>query len=144
MLAAALLISIYNILQRGLFRGFGAIQMTAYSFFAGTLLLLPFLSKAAGQLRNAPGEQLALVFFLGVCPSAIAYLAWAKALSIAPKTSRVTNYMFLTPFPALIWDYFVSGELPGAGTFAGGGVDPCGPVSVRGFRKPENFDGINC
>lgn len=122
MLLAALLISIYNILQRSLSRRFTPLLVTAYSFFAGAALLMPFLPEAVRQLGAAPPGQAALVLFLGAGPSAAAYLLWTKALSIAPKTSSVSNYMFLTPFLALLLEYAVTGKLPGAATFAGGGV----------------------
>lgn len=121
-LAAALLISVYSILQRSLTRQFEPLLITAYSFFAGTLLLTPFLPDAAAQIYHAPAAQIWLLIFLGACPSALAYLFWAKALAIAPNTSNVSNYMFLTPFLALLMEYLVTNELPGMATFAGGGV----------------------
>lgn len=86
------------------------------------LLLVPFLPEAAMQIADAPAMQIWLVVFLGICPSAVAYLFWARALSLAPSTSNVSNYMFLTPFLALLLEYAVTGELPGAATFAGGGI----------------------
>lgn len=122
MLAAALLISSYNILQRSLTKQFEPLLVTAYSFFAGTALLFPFLSGAMEQVQSAQTAQIWLVIFLGVCPSALAYLFWAKALALAPSTGSVSNYMFLTPFLALVLEYTVTGELPGIATFVGGGI----------------------
>lgn len=122
MLAAAFLISVYNILQRALSRDYAPLAITAYSFFAGTLLLLPFAGGTAAQLASAPTGNILLACFLGVFPSAIAYLLWAKAIALAPRTSGVSNYMFLTPFLALLLDYAVTGNLPATATFAGGGI----------------------
>ncbi|OXS28979.1 MAG: hypothetical protein BCS36_09610 [Desulfovibrio sp. MES5] len=121
-LLAALLVSLYNILQRGLSRKYGALQITAWSFFTGTALLLYFLPDALDQVRVAPARALLLLCFLGVFPSAAAYLCWGKALSLAPRTSLVTNYMFLTSFLALLLEYVVTGGLPGLSTFVGGGI----------------------
>lgn len=120
MFGAALCISIYNVLQRLLPRQCGALPATAWSFAAGTVLLLPFLPEAAAQIRHSSYEGVALVLFLGICPSAAAYLAWAKAVSLAPKVSAATNYMFLTPFLALLLEWLLMGTLPDAGTFIGG------------------------
>lgn len=122
MLGAAFLISSYNIAQRWLGRRYAPLQITAYSFFFGTVLLLGFLPKALEQVPAAPWPQIGLVCFLGVFPSALAYLFWSKALALAPKTSQVTNYMFVTPFLALGLEYIVMGALPGSGTFVGGAV----------------------
>lgn len=122
MLTAATLISIYNILQRSLSRKFEPLIITAYSFFAGTILLTPFSHEAFVQIIKASFPQFCLVIFLGMLPSAIAYLFWAKALSLSPDTSNVSNYMFLTPFLALLLEYVVTGTVPGLATFIGGGV----------------------
>ncbi len=122
MLGAAVLISIYNVLQRGLARRYNPLQITAYSFFFGSLMLLGFLPEASAELQAAPLRQVGLVVFLGIFPSAVAYVAWSKALAITAKTSSVTNYMFLTPFLALLLEYAVMGAWPGTATFAGGGV----------------------
>lgn len=122
MLAAAFCISAYNVMQRLLAKRFEPLIITAYSFFAGTLLLAPFTSVAVEQLGAASASHLWLVIFLGACPSALAYVLWAKALSLAPTTGNVSNYMFMTPFLALLLEYGVTNSLPGFATFAGGGI----------------------
>ncbi|MCC8194687.1 MAG: DMT family transporter, partial [Deltaproteobacteria bacterium] len=50
MLLAAVCISAHNILQRGLTPRYGSLRVTAYGFFAGALLLSPFLPEAAAQV----------------------------------------------------------------------------------------------
>jgi Predicted permease, DMT superfamily len=122
MLAASLLISLYNILQRRLAQRFNSLQITAYSFCTGSVLLLFALPEAAAQAADAPPLQILMVCFLGVFPSAAAYMLWARALALAPATSQVTNFMFLTPFLALMLDYAVTGMVPDAATCVGGGV----------------------
>lgn len=122
MLLAALLISLYNIMQRRLSRRYGALQITACSFLAGALLLAWLFPETLKELRAAPASQLAVALFLGVFPSALAYLLWARALACAPQTGTVTNYMYLTPFLALLLEYVVIADLPGPGTFIGGGI----------------------
>ena len=121
-LVAALLVSLYNILQRSLTGSFEPLVVTAYSFFAGTFLLLPFAAGALEEVCGASASQIWLAVFLGTCPSAIAYLLWAKALSLAPSTGNVSNAMFLTPFLALLLEYGVTGDVPGPETFVGGGI----------------------
>lgn len=121
-LVAALLISLYNITQRMLARHYGAVRIAAWSFFAGTLFLLFCLPETVAEVRTAPAEALWLALFLGIFPSAAAYMLWTKALSLAPRTSLVTNYMFLTPFLAMLLDFVATGGLPDAWTFAGGAV----------------------
>ena len=121
-LVAAALVSLYNLVQRTLARHYGAVQIAAWSFFAGTLFLLYCLPQTVAELRAAPTSALWLALFLGIFPSAAAYLLWTRALSLAPRTSLVTNYMFLTPFLSMLLDFAVTGGLPGASTFWGGGI----------------------
>lgn len=121
-LAAAFSMACYNIVQRMLSRRYAPLQITAYTFFAGTLMLTPFMPEAFAELARGPASLLAVVVFLGVFPSAISYLLWGKALSIAPKTSHVSNYMFLTPVLALLFEFAIEARFPDAGTLVGGAV----------------------
>ena len=122
MLGAAFLISVYNILQRGLSRHCGALQSIAYSYFSGTALLFWCLPGALEELARASWTHIALACYLGVFPGAVAYGVWTRALAVAPKTSGVTNYMLLTPFLALLLEYGLTDVVPGMETFLGGGM----------------------
>jgi drug/metabolite transporter (DMT)-like permease len=42
--------------------------------------------------------QYLYIALLGIFSSAIAYIAWTKAFSLAKQTSQVSNYMFLPRF----------------------------------------------
>ena len=120
--AAAFSVSAFNIMQRDLAKRYSAIEITAYSFFMGTLPLLFFAPQALAEITSANSLPLGTALFLGIFPSALGYLSWAKALSLTTKTSRVTNLMFLTPFLALLLEFAVLKQLPDTGTFIGGAV----------------------
>lgn len=122
MIGAAFCISGYNLSQRFYTKKYTALQSTTYSIFAGTILLLIYLPDAIPQLMAASAKQLAVIVFLGIFPSAIAYIWWSKALSLAEKTSDVTNFMFVTPLLAMIMGYLVIMEIPTAATFIGGSI----------------------
>jgi len=122
MLLASLLISLYNLIQRKLAAGRDTLTVTAYSFFAATLLLSWGAREAVYECRAASLGYLAVAVYLGVFPSALAYLLWAKALALASQTSAVTNYMYLTPLLSLFLEYMILAETPGLGTFLGGAV----------------------
>jgi len=122
MLGAAALISGYNLIQRLYCRWYSALQITTLSFCAGTIMLGWWLPQAAGEAVHAPWGQIIVVLFLGIGPSALAYLAWAQALALADRAGAVANYMFLTPFLSLVLGYLVITEIPDAGTFIGGAV----------------------
>ena len=122
MLGAALAISAYNVIQRLYANGYTSLQITAYSFFTATVMLAGFLPESIRQIESAPLSHVIAVIFLGVFPSALAYLLWAKALSFAATTSDVTKFMFLTPLLSFVLGYVVISELPGVETWIGGAL----------------------
>ncbi|MDL2314459.1 DMT family transporter [Desulfovibrio sp. OttesenSCG-928-C14] len=119
-LGAALTLSLYNIVQRYCSRNYDPVQITAYSFFTGTLLLAFCLPSAITDMLNAPFKYQAIIAFMGIFPSAIAYLFWAKALAMASSTSSVVNHLFLSPFAASALGYLVMDERIQMGTVVGG------------------------
>lgn len=122
MLGSALLLSGYNLTQRHYTKKYTAFQSTTYSMLSGTLLLLVFLPDAIPQVASASMEQLLVVALLGVFPSAIAFLLWSKALSVARKTSDVSNYMFVTPLLSTLLEFVVTRKAPDLSTCIGGAV----------------------
>lgn len=125
-LIAALSLSFYNLIVRKLTNTYTALQISAFSIFAGTILLSIFLPEAARQVSQAPILPIFYVAFTGVFASAIGYAAWAKAFSKAALTSQVSNYMFLTPFVTGILEFFMTAAVPDLATIIGGGIIFCG------------------
>lgn len=120
LLAAALCLATYNLLQRKLTKKYTALEASTYSIFVGTIFLFVFAPKAFQKTIVAPIEQLFLVSILGIFSSALAYIAWAKAISIAEKTTYVSNYMFVTPFLTTILGFLMMREIPNYSTILGG------------------------
>jgi len=138
MLGAALLLSGYNITQRQYTKKYTAFQSTTYSIVAGTVFLCIFSPEAVTQIIQAPINQILVVIYLGIFPSAIAYICWSKALSIAEKTSDVSNYMFVTPLLSMILGYIVILEVPDIATCIGGSVILFGLLIFNYSRKKAN------
>lgn len=121
-LGAAVCISGYNLLQRRYAGRCGTLTLTAWSFVCAALTLSPFAPEAVRRFCLAPWTHCCAVVFLGLFPSALAYLLWAKALALAESTGTVAAYMFLTPLFSFLLGYAVLAEMPGPGTFAGGAL----------------------
>lgn len=122
LLLAAMLLSLYNILQRRLTRTYPAFQSTTYSIIIGTLLLTVFAPMSIKEVSNAPITPLIFILILGVFSSAVAYVCWSKAFEKAEKTSSVSNYMFFTPLLTSILGFFIAKEIPSPSTLIGGVV----------------------
>lgn len=139
MLGAAFFLSGYNLLQRHLTKKYSALQSSTYSIFAGTILLLLFAPTAVTQVKTASPIQFLYIVILGIFSSAIAYVAWSKALSKAEKTTYVSNYMFVTPFLTTLFGFVIAGEIPDTATFFGGVIIMAGLLL---FNKETVFRNI--
>lgn len=119
---AALILSIYNLLQRRLTKTYTALQTCAFSIFFGTIMLTVFMPVSINEVTQAPAIQLLYIAILGIFSSAIAYIAWSAAFARAKQTSLVSNYMFVTPFLTSILGFLLVKEVPDLATIIGGGI----------------------
>ena len=141
LLLAALVLSIYNLLQRKLTKTYTALQTSAFSIFFGTLMLSIFLPSSIKEVHSAPNMQILYVIMLGIFSSAIAYVTWSIAIAKAKQTSQVSNYMFITPFLTSIIGFLATGEVPEKATLIGGSIILFG---VLVFNFGEKFNQVIC
>ena len=139
LLLAAISLSIYNLLQRKLTNTYSGLQTSAFSIFAGTIMLAIFLPVSIKEVRNAPPIQLLYIAVLGIFSSAIAYAAWAQAFKKAKRASSVTNYMFITPFLTSLLGFILANEIPDMPTLAGGAVILTGMLIFNFGEKIHDF-----
>lgn len=145
LLAAAVCLSVYNLLQRRLTKRYSPLTTCAYSVFSGTAMLCLFLPGSMGEVSAASPVQLLYVLLLGVFSSAVAFVSWSHAMAKARKTSTVSNYMFLTPFLTSLLGFWMAGERPEGPALAGGAVILSGLFLFRfgdtlyrkAFRRPS-------
>lgn len=131
---AAMALSAYNLMLRRLLKDYSALQVSTFSIFAGTLMLMIFLPASVKEARNAMPIQILHIAVLGIFSSAIAYLSWSKAFSKAKTTSTVSNYMFITPFLTSLLGFLISNEIPDLSTIFGGAVILLG-LSIFNFGE---------
>ena len=120
-MAAALVFCCYNLMNRKLLSlGYTAVECVTWSMVCGALWLMPFLGHAIPQVTEAPVSSILAAVYLGAMPSAAAYLLWSHAMSLAKKTSDVSNFQFLTPLLSTAMGFAMLGEIPSLMTAAGG------------------------
>jgi drug/metabolite transporter (DMT)-like permease len=94
MIIAALCFAGYNLIQRFAVTRYTPLQSTVYTIVASAFMFLLFLPQAIEEVRTAPIQSLLAVLFMGIFPSAIGFLLWTKALSIAKQIEGKTICAF--------------------------------------------------
>jgi len=131
-LLAALSVSIYTVIQKPYLRKYGALNFTTYALLAGTLITLVFLPELFEEVRQAPVEATLAVVYLGIFPTAVAYVGFSYALSRRPA-SNTASFLFLVPALAFLIAWVWLGEVPAPGAVVGGAIVLLG-VFVVNFR----------
>lgn len=124
-LLAAVLQAIYFTLQKRLLDRFDPLVLTSLAIWLGTASLLPALPRLGREIAAASSETIIATIYLGVFPTALAYLVWAWALARRPA-SQLASWLFLVPIVSFLLGWLVLAEVPTAGAVGGGLVTLCG------------------
>jgi len=132
-LVAALASAIYYVIEKPYLARYPALDVTAWGFWAGTALLVPFGGQLAGALREAPSSATLAALYLGVFPAAIGYVGWSMVLA-RMDVARATTLLYLIPPVAALLGWGFLGEGLGPAAALGGAVTLAGVALVNARR----------
>jgi len=137
-LLAAISTSLYFVFQKPLHAKYSPLELTTYTLWAGTFLMLPFAPNLIRLLRHASPAATWSVVYLGLGPAALAYVFWNFSLSRLPA-SRVTSFLYISPVVAVLIAWLWLGEVPTLLTTIGGVVALSGVIitNVWGRTKAQ-------
>lgn len=118
-LLAAVLYAAGVLLQKVALRTVDAITATWVGCAVGTVATAPFAVQAAHEVAAAPASAVAAVVFLGVGPTAIAFLTWAYALHRTDAGTMAATTLAV-PAIAILMSWAFLGEVPTVLGFVGG------------------------
>lgn len=132
-LLAAATYAIGVVCQKVLLRRLSGLEVTCYACWIGAVVCLPWIADLSDVVRHGSFETLALITYLGVFPTAIAFSTWAFALRCT-DAGKLALTTFLVPAIATVMAWVLLDEVPPALAFVGGALCVAGVLVTR--KKP--------
>ncbi|HVV68269.1 MAG TPA: DMT family transporter [Gammaproteobacteria bacterium] len=138
--------AIYAVCNKILTPKYHPIELTAYTMWSGTFILLFYTPTLWTEVKTVSMSATLACVYLGAFPGFIGYLAWSYALRYMPA-SRASNYLFLMPLVATGLGWLLLGEVPKLLALCGGVVALVGAIIAtqykgKGYKKTQDMNYI--
>jgi drug/metabolite transporter (DMT)-like permease len=127
LLLAAITFALFQITQKRLLTDYSPAQVTCFAIWIATALFLPFGHSLPGSIGEASLGATISALYLGVFPSALAYIVWFTALKKIP-VARASSFFYFTPVFTIIIGYLWLNEIPSLVSIGGGALVIAGVI----------------
>jgi len=97
--------------QKPLLSHIDSTSMTVIGMTAGLTACLPFAPQLVAELAAAPSSAIAAVVYMGLLPTAAAFLLWGYALTHTPA-GVLTSSSLIVPAITVVLAWTILGEVP--------------------------------
>lgn len=127
--------------QKPALRHASAVQVATFGCLVGAVACLPFAGQLVSELGTAPASATLDVIYLGVFPTALAFITWAYALA-RTTAARMGATTYVVPAIVIAMSWLLLDEVPGWLTLVGGGLCLAGVAISRARpRRPARREG---
>jgi drug/metabolite transporter (DMT)-like permease len=134
-IVAAVTYAIGVLAQKPLLGRLPGLEVTWLACLVGVVVCLPWSGDLVHVVRTGSPSDLLWIAYLGIFPTAIAFLTWAYALA-RTDAGKLSLTTFLVPFIATLLAWLLLDEIPPALAFAGGALCIAGVLLTRIKPKP--------
>jgi drug/metabolite transporter (DMT)-like permease len=128
------------LLQKQALAGTQPLPATWLGCVAGAVVCLPFAPTLLHEVAHAPAAATLGIVYMGLFPTAIAFLTWSYALS-RTSAGRLATSSYVVPALAVLLSWLLLGEVPAPFAFIGGALCLVGVAVTRlPFRPQSNKD----
>ena len=139
-LVSAVTYAISVVVQKPTLKHCSSLQFTAFGNAIAAVLCLPFAPLLFSQLESAPVSATLHVLYLGLFPTALAFLTWGYALRFT-TTGKLGATTYVVPAIVVGLSWLLLGEVPTLLTLAGGALALVG-VAISRSRGRKKVDAL--
>lgn len=133
---AAVTYAIGVLAQKPLLGRLPGLEVTWLACLVGVVVCLPWSGDLVHVVRTGSASDLLWIAYLGIFPTAIAFLTWAYALA-RTDAGKLSLTTFLVPFIATLLAWLLLDEIPPALAFVGGALCIAGVLLTRVRPRPK-------
>ncbi|WP_245650073.1 DMT family transporter [Millisia brevis] len=137
---AAITYAIGVVAQKPALRYATPLQFTTFAVLIATVLTAPFAPQLISELGSAPPAAALNAAYLGIFPTAIAFMTWAYALQHT-DAGKLGASTYAVPALVVAISWVVLGEVPGWLTLIGGALCLLGVAISRSRPSADRVSG---